>query len=60
MMARLEYAEEGAGGRPFLLLHGFTGAKEDFADHLDRWADRGWHVVAPDLRGHGGSSAPIM
>ncbi|MBW8827110.1 MAG: alpha/beta fold hydrolase [Acidobacteria bacterium] len=50
--------EAGEGGRPLLLVHGFTGAKEDFADHLPRLAADGWHVVAPDLRGHGASPAP--
>ncbi|MDQ1395691.1 MAG: 3-oxoadipate enol-lactonase [Acidimicrobiaceae bacterium] len=54
-MARLEAGE---GGRPLLLVHGFTGAKEDFADWIDPLAARGWHVVAPDLRGHGGSPHP--
>src|SRR3954453_5595302 len=54
----LEVAQAGAGGRPFLLVHGFTGAKEDFTDWLDPLAERGWHAVAPDLRGHGGSSQP--
>jgi len=58
MMARLEYAEEGAGGRPFLLLHGFTGAKEDFTEWLPRLAEAGWHAVAPDNRGHGASEKP--
>ena len=55
---RLEIAEAGAGGRPLLLVHGFTGAKEDFTDFLDRLAAQGWHVVAPDLRGHGASDHP--
>jgi pimeloyl-ACP methyl ester carboxylesterase len=45
-------------GRNLLLVHGFTGAKEDFADHLEQWGSLAWHVVAPDLRGHGTSSAP--
>jgi pimeloyl-ACP methyl ester carboxylesterase len=58
MMARLDFAEEGAGGRPFLLLHGFTGAKEDFTEWLAPLADAGWHAVAPDHRGHGGSEKP--
>ena len=40
------------------MVHGFTGAKEDFADFFDRLAERGWHVVAPDLRGHGASDHP--
>ena len=55
----LEALESGAGGRPLLLVHGFTGAKEDFADHLDRLAERGWHCIAPDHRGHGASDHPV-
>jgi pimeloyl-ACP methyl ester carboxylesterase len=55
---RLSIAEAGAGQRPLLLVHGFTGAKEDFTPWLGRLADAGWHAVAPDLRGHGASSKP--
>jgi pimeloyl-ACP methyl ester carboxylesterase len=55
---RLATIEAGAGGRPLLLSHGFTGAKEDFADFVDPLAEAGWWVVAPDLRGHGSSSQP--
>jgi len=55
----LAVAEAGAGGRPLLLVHGFTGAKEDFTDFLDPLAERGWHAVAPDQRGHGGSDQPV-
>jgi pimeloyl-ACP methyl ester carboxylesterase len=55
---QLSIAEAGAGQRPLLLLHGFTGAKEDFTPWLDRLAELGWHAVAPDLRGHGASSKP--
>ena len=51
-------AEEGEGGRPLVLVHGFTGAKEDFTDWLEPLADLGWHVVAPDQRGHGASPKP--
>ncbi len=50
--------ESGQGGRPLLVAHGLTGAKEDFADHLERFAASGWHMVVPDLRGHGESDAP--
>ncbi|HEV2369049.1 MAG TPA: alpha/beta hydrolase [Acidimicrobiales bacterium] len=56
---QLEIAEAGPGGRPFLLMHGFTGAKEDFTDWLDKLADDGWHAVAPDHRGHGASAKPL-
>jgi pimeloyl-ACP methyl ester carboxylesterase len=54
----LSIAEAGGGQRPLLLVHGFTGAKEDFTPWLDQLADLGWHAAAPDLRGHGGSSKP--
>jgi 3-oxoadipate enol-lactonase len=40
-----------------LLVHGFGGAKEDFADHMDALA-RDHHVVAFDHRGHGESDGP--
>src|SRR4051794_10461741 len=50
-----------AGGSPeapgLLLVHGFGGAKEDFADHFDALA-RDHRVVTFDLRGHGESDAP--
>jgi pimeloyl-ACP methyl ester carboxylesterase len=54
----LPVLEAGAGGRPLLLVHGFTGVGRDFADHLDVLAADGWHVVAPTQRGHLGSAAP--
>jgi 3-oxoadipate enol-lactonase len=54
----LAIAESGAGQRPVLLVHGFSGAKEDFTEWLDPLAAAGWHAVAPDLRGHGSSSKP--
>jgi len=54
----LGVAEAGEGGRPLLLVHGFTGAKEDFTEWLDPLAELGWHTVAPDQRGHGASSQP--
>jgi pimeloyl-ACP methyl ester carboxylesterase len=51
----LARVEAGVGGRPLLLVHGFTAAKEDFADHLEPLAAAGWHAVALDLPGHGAS-----
>jgi len=50
--------EAGEGGVPLLVSHGFTGAKEDFADVIGPLAEAGWWVVAPDLRGHGASEQP--
>jgi len=55
---QLARAEAGRGGRPLLLVHGFSGGKEDFTEWLDALAALGWHAVAPDLRGHGESPKP--
>ncbi len=55
---QIAITEAGVGGRPLLLVHGYTGAGSDFEDFVEPLAERGWHVVAPDLRGHGGSSKP--
>ncbi len=54
----MSYSEAGAGGRPLMLVHGFTGGRTDFADHVAPLAAAGWHVVAPDLRGHGETGGP--
>lgn len=45
-------------GRPLLLVHGFTGSKDDFTPWLDDLAALGFWAVAPDLRGHGDSDKP--
>ncbi|MFN8040392.1 MAG: alpha/beta hydrolase [Acidimicrobiales bacterium] len=55
---RLTISEAGVGGRPLLLLHGFTGARNDFTRWIEPLAERGWHVVVPDHRGHGDSDKP--
>jgi pimeloyl-ACP methyl ester carboxylesterase len=52
----LEVREAGSGPA-LLLVHGFGGAKEDFADHIDHLRDR-YRVVTFDHRGHGESDAP--
>src|SRR4051794_29083290 len=55
----LEVTEAGSGnGRRVLLVHGFTADAGEVAEVLDPLAQRGWHAVAPDLRGHGQSDHP--
>jgi len=49
--------EEIGTGAPFLMIHGFTGAKEDFSDHVARFAEHA-RVVTFDHRGHGESDDP--
>jgi pimeloyl-ACP methyl ester carboxylesterase len=52
----LDVEIEGSGPG-LLLVHGHGGAKEDFADHVERLAQR-HTVVTFDHRGHGGSHHP--
>jgi len=53
----IEYSQAGVGARPFVMVHGFTGSRDDFADVLDDVAAQGQTLV-PDLRGHGGTTNP--
>jgi 2-succinyl-6-hydroxy-2,4-cyclohexadiene-1-carboxylate synthase len=53
---RLAVEDVGAGD-PVLLVHGFTGAQEDFTDHRSRFAEHA-RVVTFDHRGHGDSDDP--
>lgn len=55
---QLTIAEAGVGGRPFLFVHGFTGARSDFTEWLPVLAEAGWHAVVADNRGHGDSDKP--
>jgi pimeloyl-ACP methyl ester carboxylesterase len=54
----ISYLEWNQGQKPLLLLHGM-------ADHAVVWLNLGnylardYHIVAPDMRGHGDSSKPL-
>ncbi len=50
--AELVVEDVGTGGRPFVLVHGLTGCREDFREHLPALADRGRTLIY-DQRGHG-------
>lgn len=52
--ARLYYQSAGAG-RPLLLLHGLGSSSHDW-EHQVPELSRHFHVIAPDLRGHGASA----
>lgn len=49
--------ERRGDGPPVLLVHGFGGAKDDFADHVPSLAEHAT-VVTFDHRGHGASDHP--
>jgi len=50
--------ECGAGLDIALCLHGFPESRFSWRYQLPLLAELGWHAVAPDLRGYGGSSRP--
>jgi pimeloyl-ACP methyl ester carboxylesterase len=54
---RLFYTDEGTGGPPLLLVHGWGADSHQWSWHLDALAER-HRVLAVDLRGHGYSSVP--
>jgi len=53
----IEWERTGPGDRPFVLVHGFTGSRDDWADVLPALAELG-PTVTLDQRGHGGSTNP--
>jgi pimeloyl-ACP methyl ester carboxylesterase len=53
---QLSYRDDGAG-TPLVLLHGFTGSGDDWK-HVFATPLPGYRTIAPDLRGHGGSTNP--
>jgi len=53
------YIESGPVDGPLMIfLHGWPSISLLWRAQIDAFAADGWHCVAPDLRGFGGSSAP--
>ena len=54
-----QYIERGPADGPLMIfLHGWPSISLMWRAQMDAFAADGWHCVAPDLRGYGGSSAP--
>jgi pimeloyl-ACP methyl ester carboxylesterase len=53
--ADLVYEDIGRGERPFVLVHGFTGFRDDFREQLSALSELGRTIIY-DHRGHGDSS----
>jgi pimeloyl-ACP methyl ester carboxylesterase len=51
----MELEEAGAGERAFVLVHGFTGSRDDFREHVPELARLG-RTLLLDQRGHGGTT----
>jgi pimeloyl-ACP methyl ester carboxylesterase len=54
---RMHVAEQGAGPT-VLLCHGFPESWYSWRHQLGALADAGFHAVAPDMRGYGGTDRP--
>jgi pimeloyl-ACP methyl ester carboxylesterase len=52
---RMEVEQWGHGARPLVLVHGYTGSRDDWLAQLPRLEELGL-TIALDQRGHGGSS----
>lgn len=57
--AQISYLDFGGVGTPIILIHGLAGQGLEWVDTAIGLTGRG-HVVAPDLRGHGGSDRHPM
>ena len=56
---QLRVTEAGERGAPVVLLaHGFPDLAYGWRHQIPALADAGYHVLAPDQRGYGGSSRP--
>ncbi len=56
---RLRVIEAGEPGAPVVVLaHGFPELAYSWRHQIPVLADAGYHVLAPDQRGYGGSSCP--
>ena len=51
----MELDDAGSGERAFVLVHGFTGSRDDFREHVPELARLG-RTLAIDQRGHGGTT----
>ncbi|MCA0986453.1 2-succinyl-6-hydroxy-2,4-cyclohexadiene-1-carboxylate synthase [Guptibacillus algicola] len=51
------HVEDRGEGDVIVLLHGFTGAVENWEPFIEKWSDR-YRCIAVDLIGHGKSSKP--
>ncbi|KAH7655048.1 Soluble epoxide hydrolase protein [Dioscorea alata] len=54
----MHIAEKGMGGPVVLMLHGFPELWYSWRHQINGLADKGYHAVAPDLRGYGDTESP--
>jgi pimeloyl-ACP methyl ester carboxylesterase len=52
--------EAGQGGIPLVLAHGWPELAYSWRYQIPALVAQGYHVIAPDQRGYGGSSKPTV
>lgn len=57
-LAYSEYCPSGTPIADIVLLHGLASSGRQFVREAERFADQGYRVLVPDLRGHGLSGVP--
>jgi pimeloyl-ACP methyl ester carboxylesterase len=55
---KFNVVDEGKGAQTVLLLHGFPDSSYLWRNQIPRLVNAGYRVIAPDLRGFGGSDKP--
>ncbi len=54
------YQKAGYGPNQVLLIHGFACSRLNRHSILDKFPTHKYTFIIPDLKGYGGSSAPVM
>ncbi len=52
----IEYDDRGSGDDVLVLVHGHPFDRTMWRPQVERFSREGWRVIAPDLRGYGGST----
>lgn len=60
LVGRIFYQEEGTGHKWVLLLHGYTGWKEELYPIACQYAGEGYQILVPDMRCNGESEGDFI
>ncbi|HDX9614799.1 TPA: alpha/beta fold hydrolase [Bacillus toyonensis] len=55
-----EYMNESSSHKWAIVVHGYNGRASEMTKYIRNFYERGYHVIAPDLRGHGNSEGDYV